>query len=424
MLKCLRVIFISALILSAARNYLSAEEILGWQDCIKEAAKNHPDLIAAQEEIKQSEAQKKVTASGLYPQIDSSLSASTARSAGNSGASTADNYSYGLTGTQLIFDGTKTIQNVKAAAENINASKQNFRFTSATVRFRLRSAFVSLLRVQEALKITRDIYEIRRSNLELITLRYQSGLEHKGALLTAEADLAQAQYDIDQAHRNVEVSQRNLIKEMGRTQFFPIEVKGEFLVKDAVKDRPDFELLAKNNPSLQQLIAQKNSAEFSLRSAYANFSPTLSGAAGANKSGNHWSPNGDEWNLGLTLSMPIFEGGLRLAQVSQAQALLNQLKANERSTKDSVVSTLEQAWAAFQDAMENVEVQRKSLAATEERSKISQAQYSIGFISFDNWTIIEDNLVQAKQRFLDSQATMLLAEANWIQAKGETVEYE
>ncbi len=42
-----------------------AEEILTWEDCVKEAAKNHPDLIAAQESIKQSEASKKITANAV-----------------------------------------------------------------------------------------------------------------------------------------------------------------------------------------------------------------------------------------------------------------------------------------------------------------------------------------------------------------------
>ena len=66
----------------------------------------------------------------------------------------------------------------------------------------------------------------------------------------------------------------------------------------------------------------------------------------------------------------------------------------------------------------------KVLLATLERSKIAQAQYSIGFINFDNWTIIEDNLVTAKRSYLFAQEAALLAEAKWIQAKGETIEYE
>jgi outer membrane protein TolC len=175
---------------------------------------------------------------------------------------------------------------------------------------------------------------------------------------------------------------------------------------------------------LQQAIAQKNSAAFSLKAAYANFSPVLTGTGGANKNGGNWEPTGNQWNLGLALTMPIFEGGLRIAQVKQAKATLDQLQENERSTKDSVVLTLEQAWAALQDALENVDVQVKALVANEERSKIAQAQFAIGTISFDNWIIIEDNLVKSKRLLLDSQAAALYAEANWIQAKGETIEYE
>jgi outer membrane protein TolC len=260
--------------------------------------------------------------------------------------------------------------------------------------------------------------------MELITLRYESGLEHKGALLTSEADLASAIYEISQAKRDVEVAQRSLVKEMGRSQLTQITVKGDFEISDSAQIKPDFEAIVKNNPSVQQLIAQKNAADFNLRSAYANFSPSLTGSAGANKNGSHWAPRGNQWNLGLALTMPIFEGGLRIAQVSQAKAFLNQLKENERSARDSAILSLEETWAILQDTIENVGVQNKSLEATEERSKIAQAQYSTGFITFDNWIIIEDNLVSAKKDFLNAQAAKLYAEADWIQAKGETLEYE
>lgn len=403
-------------------NNARAEETLSWQDCIKEAAKNHPDLIAAQEEVKRSEASKKITASQLFPQIDSSLSGSTARTDSGRTSSEADSYNYGVSGTQLIFDGTKIINEVRSASENIKASKENFKYTSSAVRFRLRSAFINLLKAQEMLRISEEIYAIRRGNFELISLRYESGLEHKGALLTAEADLADAQYGITQTQRDVEVAQRELIKEMGREHLSSLKVAADFTVGDQAREKPDFEVLAKNNPSLQQVDFQKKSAEYSLKSSYANFSPVFSGQAGAGKSSSHWPAQNDQWNLGLNVSMPIFEGGLRLAQVAQAQALLNQLKQNERSTRDSVTLTLEQTWAGLQDTMDNTGVQEKILTATEERSRIAGAQYSTGFISFDNWIIIEDNLVKAKKSFLDAQAAALLAEAAWIQAKGEVLE--
>lgn len=427
MLKHFKIFCVLASFLSLFLNKAMAEEVLTWPDCIQEAAKNHPDLISAQEGIKQSEAVKKITASALFPQINSNAGASTVKtsvtSSGSATSKTSDTYTYGVSAAQLLFDGAKTINSLKADSENIKAAQYNYRFTSSEVRLRLRLAFINLLKAQELLNITQEIYTLRRSNLELITMSYESGIEHKGALLTAAANLAQAKFEIRQAKRALEVAQRQLIKEMGRAQFSPIRVEGYFKVSDAALEKPDFETLAKNNPSLGRLAAQKDAASFGIKAAQANFFPQLSAQARADKSSAHWPPANDQWNTGLSLSFPLFEGGLRLAEVSQARSIFNQALANERSAKDGIVVTLEQSWAALQDAVETLEVQNKFLDAAIERAKIAEAQYSLGLIQFDNWTIIEDELVRTKKVFLDVQTNALLAEANWVQAKGEALEY-
>ena len=406
-----------------------AEEVLTWEDCLAEAKKNHPDLISALENINQEKASKSIVASNLYPQIDANLDASTASTSTTSSTTgvttkaTTDTYTYGISATQLVFDGFKTINEVNAAKENIKSAQENYRFASSKVRLNLRTAFINLLKAQELIKVAEEILKIRQDSLMLITLRYEAGLEHKGALLTAEANWHEANFEFNQAKRNLESAQRKLAKEMGRREFKPMLVKGDFIVVDTAKEKPDFEALAKNNPSILEALAKKNAAAFNIKSAYADFAPTLSGSAQTNKKSTYWPPEDNNWNLGLSLSIPIFEGGLRLAQVSKAKALYNQLEADERSTHDSIIVTLQQYWANLQDALEIVEVQRKSLEAAEERSKIAEAQYSTGFITFDNWIIIQNDLVKAKKAYLDALANALLAEANWIYAKGETLEY-
>jgi outer membrane protein TolC len=296
-------------------------------------------------------------------------------------------------------------------------------FTSSEVRLRLRIAFINLLKAQESITITEEIRKIRRDNLELITLRYESGIEHKGALLTAEANLARAEFEINRNKRALESAQRQLIKEMGRFVFSSFGVEGAFKVSGAALEKPDFEVLAARNPSLGKLISQKNSAFFGIKAAEANFFPQLQAQAGAGKSSSRFPPENSSWNAGLSLSFPLFEGGLRQAEAAAAKSIFNQAVANERSIKDSVVLALQENWAAFYDAVETVEVQKKFLDAAVERAKISEAQYSLGLVQFDNWTIIEDDLVRAKKAFLDAQANAMFAEANWVQAKGETLEY-
>lgn len=414
-------VFIILLLAACFLKNLRAEESLTWQDCVKEAARNHPDLISAQESVKQSESDKKISASALLPQIDSNAGASQAKSA--SADKAAKSFSYGLAGTQLLFNGAKSVNKINSASENIKAAQYNYKFISSEVRLRLRAAFINVLKQQELLNITQEIYNIRRNNFELITLRYESGMEHKGALLTAEANLAQAEFEIAQAKRALEAAQRQLLKEMGRAQFFPLSVEGNFEISGVILEQPDFEAIAQKNPSLGKFIARKNAASFNIKSARADFYPEFSVKAGASKSGAKFLPRDEQWNAGLTLTFPIFEGGLRLAELAKTKSLFYQAEADEHSAKNSVIAALGQTWAEFLGAVDAIGVQKKFLAAAEERARIAEAQYSLGLIQFDDWTIIEDGLVRAKKTFLDIQANVLLAEANWVQAKGDTLEY-
>jgi len=250
MSKFLRIFLWVLLFLYIWINSVKASEILTWDDCIKEAAKNHPDLISASEAIKQQGFSKAVTASDIYPKLDGNLDISRSKTT----QAPKNSYSYGVAGSQLIFNGAKTINDIRAASENIKASIENYKFVSSDVRFNLRTAFVNLLKAQEFVNVARDIVKIRRDSLILITLRYQSGLEHKGALLTAEANLSEAEYELSQGKREVELRQVQLSKEMGRKEIAQIYVKGDFEVSENTKSRPDFQVVADKNPSASALI--------------------------------------------------------------------------------------------------------------------------------------------------------------------------
>lgn len=391
---------------------------LTWQDCVREAKENHPDLVSAGEQIYQAESDKAITKSTYLPQISSDAAGKTSKTAGKDSAET---YSYGVSAKQLLFDGFKTAQDIAAAFANIKSAQYNYNVTSSDVRLRLRTAFVELLKAQELEDITEDIAKRRKQNLDLVQLRYEAGREHKGALLTSGADLARAEFEVTQAQRDISLSQRKLTKELGRSQKAQIKAEGNFEIA-YVDEVPDFESLTDNTPFLRQLIAKKDTAGFGLKSAEAEFFPEVYANLSAGRTASKWPPDKDEWSGGLSLSFPIFEGGSRIAKVDKARAKLNQTEADRRSGHDSIILTLEQTWKELQDAIDKVKVQQKFLEAAQERAKITQAQYSIGLVSFDDWSIIEDNLVQAKKAFLDAKANALIAQANWIQARGGTLD--
>lgn len=398
---------------------IKAEDILTWEECVKEARMNQPDLISSREKVNQAKASKKTTISPVLPQIGSSFNMGTSQL---DSRDKVNNYSYGINAQQLIFDGLKSVYDIQASSENVKSAQYNYEVASATIRSRLRIAFIQLLKDQELFKITQDIADRRKRNLDLVQISYNAGRENKGSLLTAKANLSQAQLEVMAAKRSIELAQRQLLKELGRERFSPIKVKGEFQLSSTNRQTPPLEEMASQNPSLLGLMAQKEAARLNMSSAKANFFPQINANGSYNRSSSIWPPNQSQWSIGLSLSFPLFEGGKRLADISRTKSILSQLQADEKSSKQSIMVNLEENWLNFQNAIDTSVVQQKFLEATEERAKIAQAQYSIGLLTFDNWTIIEDNLANTKKSYLQSQANTLMAEANWILAKGGTLD--
>ncbi|MFH1901601.1 MAG: TolC family protein [Candidatus Omnitrophota bacterium] len=397
-----------------------AEGVLSWDDCVIEALEHNPDLIAAKEEVIQSKEDKNMSISNVLPQISSQLSDKKSKTAGSSETNT---YAYSVSGQQLLFDGFKTTSNINAAAKSLDAEEYNYMVVSSNVRLNLKIAFSSILRAQELISLTEEIAKRRKENLDLVQVRYEAGREHKGAVLTAKADLAQAEFEVSQAKRNLSLVQQELTNELGREKRTPVKVAGDFNIEEIADSNPDCEALADSTPFLKELIARKEASRFNLTAAKAEFFPQvyLSGSFG--RSHSEWPPKDDAWSAGLTLSLPIFEGGSRVSQIKKAKSQLIQAQANERSGRDGVIYTLEKTWKDFQDAIETVSVKKKFLEAALERGKIANAQYSSGLTTFDDWIIIENNLVSAKKAYLDAQENLLAAEAYWIQAKGGILEY-
>jgi len=354
--------------------------------------------------------------SAALPEIDSEVSRDRTKAAASGKRS--GTYSYSLTGKQLIFDGFKTASGISGAVKTISAEGYNYAVVSSNIRLDLRSAFTELLKAQELVLLTEDIAKRRLQNLKLVKLRHEAGREHRGSLLTAEADFARAEFDIEQAKRSVSLAQRKLLKALGYDSFKAFTVKGEFFVEGQYEVRPDFEAIVYDTPFLRELMEKKDAARYGLRYEEADFVPKVYLNASTSGSDDALPPDRRGWTTGLSVSLPLFEGGSRIAEVSKARSKLNQAVADERSGRDGALVELEGAWKDLKDAIAYVDVQNKFLDAAKERAKIASAQYESGLTSFDDWVIIEDNLVNARKAYLNAQADMLTAEAYWIQAIG------
>jgi len=397
----------------------AAADMLTWDDCVKDARKGQQELVSAREKVAQAQADKVSVLSGALLHVSGSAAAGTSKTQGQA---KAESRSYGVSGSQLLFDGFKTANDVAAAEKKIRSAEYAASIVSSNVRLSLRMAFVDLVSAQENLSLVQNILTRRKLNRDLVALQYEGGRAHKGSLLTADANAAQAELDAVKAKRNLELCQRRLLKAMGRSSFVPVVVSGVLSAGEIDREKPTFEKIVEDTPLLSQLVVQKEAARLGIKSAQGSFFPKIYAEADAGRSDTTWPPERNNWSAGFRVSIPIFQGGENAAALSKAKSLYVQTQAEEKSGKDGVIFTLAETWTQWQNAVDQAAVQEKFYEAAQQRAVIIEAQYRSGLVTFNDWTIIEDDLVNNQKALLQAKTDALLCEAAWLQAKGETLD--
>ncbi len=83
------------------------------------------------------------------------------------------------------------------------------------------------------------------------------------------------------------------------------------------------------------------------------------------------------------------------------------------SVRRDVEVSLEDSYLKLQDAMGLSQVQEEFLNAALERASIARAQYTNGLVSFQDWDIIEGDLISAQKQSLSALRSSTLSDANW-----------
>jgi outer membrane protein TolC len=436
---------LSALSLISSPYARAANENMTWLECVSITIDKNPELKSSSELVIQSRAKVGSAISAYLPQINASLGAKVNRQTSQDQTTTKTptsvdqllvqeatkkkwddtyTYSYGISGKQMIFDGLKTVFDIKSAESLVDQSKYQHQITSSQIRLSLRTAYVQLMKSQESIELLRVIATRWKKNLDLVTMRYRAGREHRGSVLNAEATMAQAQLELQQAERGLRVARLSLLRQMGISVFMTVSAEEKLAGNKSVSERPDFTALLKKHPLVLQAAKQRESAEYGQKSKIAAFTPVISATGSAGKTDSKFPAEKTSLSAGLDVSVPLFTGGSNYFNYRTAESQSRKLSADEQTTREQVMLDLEDKWNGWQNSIGQSAVRHKFVEAAEERSRIAESQYSIGLILFDNWIIIENELAQARKNYLDAIASELVAEAAWIQAQGETLSYD
>ncbi|MGH8235644.1 MAG: TolC family protein, partial [Steroidobacteraceae bacterium] len=132
------------------------------------------------------------------------------------------------------------------------------------------------------------------------------------------------------------------------------------------------------NPLLRQLVEVRAQAEQGVKAAKGEYLPTVA-LFGAYKLDSYQLPELlPRWVAGVSISVPVFDGGLRRSHLDEARAKLAQASALNHKAVDELRLLVEQRYLAYQDALARIKVSERTVTLTEERLRAERAAFGEG----------------------------------------------
>lgn len=398
--------------------YAFAERSLTLQDSLAQASYSNPDLRTSEEALHKARYKYYGSYCPLLPQIGANGGINRNRNINSSeDGYINENDFVELTVQQSIFSGGRNQANISLSYAEKELAEIRLELVRSQLTYDVREAFAQLLFAQEQLLVMQAIAERRNSDVQLLELRYEGGREHRGNLLYTKASYKQALFDVDVARRALIVAQRRLARTMGTSEKEDLRAVGKLESKTPAVVT-DFSDRALETPAYRLALTQIKSARAGVDLARSEFLPDIFARAAATRQNNQWPPNQDGWFLGVNFTYPFFPGGQNVLDLKGAKAEERRTEAAARSADDQATFDLEQSYNLYADAYEHVAVQTEFLNAAESRAEVARSQYTIGLLSFDNWDIIENDLINQRKFQLISQRDAVLAEAVWERVQG------
>lgn len=390
---------------------------LTWEECLRRAESDSAELAASQAAVRELEYGVGSASSGFFPKVDASSRYSRGQRENESGWSQTESMSAGIDFKQELFSGMGNDAKRKRALAQLLIGQEQYRQTKSDVELRLRLAFVDVLYAQDLIELTRQIAERRRNNVRLIQLRFDGGRENAGSLARSKAQLSQASFEVRQAERSLVYALRNLAAAMGS------RAPGAGAAGDLNAPPPepldDLTGLMLLTPDYEIALTQIAAAREGVRVTRSGRFPKISLSASTGLSGDHRLEYGD-WTMGVQASLPLFTGNQLNNDVKAAQERVVRTELELLDTGNTLMATLQQRWNNYQDAVENEATQKEQLDAETLRAEISTAKYKQGLLSFEDWDIIESNLINQGKTNLQRRRTSEIERARWKNALGRS----
>ncbi|MGN6773158.1 MAG: TolC family outer membrane protein [Rhizobiaceae bacterium] len=321
---------------------------------------------------------------------------------------------FGVTIQQTLFDGFQTLNNVRGAEAQVRAQRENLRNTQETTLFDAASAYMNVI-------LSRQIASFRERNLAFLNEQVRAAKSRLDVGEGTRTDVAQAQASQALAIAQLSAARAQVLSDAATYHQIIGDEPGKLQpARPVTKLLPSslasaFAVAATEHPAIRATEALVDASEFSVKSAEGTLLPSIAAQAGLSRDYNHLSPassvNPNGWNnsasVGLSLTVPIYQGGRASAQVRQAKESLGQARIQVDVSRDQVRAAVAAAWSQYEAAKESTRANAEAVKAAQ--------------LALDG--VIEERNVGQRTTLdvLNSQADLISAQINQDSAERDLV---
>lgn len=323
-------------------------------------------------------------------------------------SSSSGSRSTGLSMSQTLYNGGRSLNSIKQAKINLDITKLNQRQIKIQVIQNVARSYFGLLQNQELYEVSEKNLNLSQQQVDLVQRQFDVGAVRKTDLLKAKVAEGQSRVQLLNQKTVLENARRQLFNDMG-LQDFGQSISAGAKEWDGVLVPSSAEALGLLKTKSPRILIQKSLVEVDrLRYSFAKGMrlPTL--GASMNYSANAGTGEAliesarSDWVMGMnfTLSIPLFSGN-RLS-INQQKARLSQ----EKSENDYItfLNDLRVQVELLRESLENysqiIPINQSVVESAEEDLKLVQERYSLG-----SATILE--VLDAQVSLIRSNSTLI-----------------
>ena len=305
---------------------------------------------------------------------------------------------------------------------------ENARANKLSLVNQVKNAYYALLLAQDSKNVIEENHATAQLNASIYQKQFELGTASEYDVLRANVAVTNLEPSILEAENYVDLLKLQLKVLMGmdvRTPIAPRQTLDEFKAK-----MYDQSILADtslvSNTSLRSLELKTDYLKRALDTQKMSWYPTLT--ASANYMWNSMS-NGSpfknfNWNpystVGLTLSLPLFQGGQRYYKQRQAEVALREMSWQRENLERSLKMQVQSQVDIINKTLKQISSNEGGVRQATKANDIVQQSFKIGAASFIQLRDTEDALMNARLSYYQAIYNYLVAECDLEYLLGNT----